>query len=77
MYGPVYDNARMEYYINICSKEHHNHTCFTPSGLAIPSFACQITTQVTHLWTTLKLQGWGVDIGKVIGFYELNGNPGT
>jgi len=64
MYGPIFDSRNMEYYINVCSRQHHNHTCFDGAGNAIESYACQITTL-----------GYGVDLGRVIGFYPHPVDP--
>lgn len=58
MYGPVYDPRGHQYFLNICSKEHTNHSCFDRDGRPIPSYACQITNN-----------GYGVDLGHVISFW--------
>eukprot|EP01114_Cavostelium_apophysatum_P007372 TRINITY_DN1945_c0_g1_i2.p1 TRINITY_DN1945_c0_g1~~TRINITY_DN1945_c0_g1_i2.p1 ORF type:complete len:1604 (-),score=325.86 TRINITY_DN1945_c0_g1_i2:47-4858(-) len=68
MWGPIYDDEYakndMTYYINVCSRKHHNHTCFDQRGNAIDSYACQITTH-----------DYGVDLGRVMGFYDYEPNP--
>jgi len=60
MYGPIYDYAHNDeqvYFLNMCSKQHRNHSCLDGEGQPIPSYACQITNH-----------GYGVDLGHLIGF---------
>jgi hypothetical protein len=66
MYGPIYDTRNNHaYFLNVCTKQHSNHSCFDREGRPIPSFACQITSS-----------GYGVDLGHVIGFGEsVNNGP--
>ena len=60
MYGPIYDSKNQVYYLNLCNREHNNHTCIDLQGNPIDTFACQVTTV-----------GFGVDLGDVFGFLPL------
>jgi len=60
MYGPVYDVKNQIYYLNVCNREHNNHTCIDAQDQPIDTFACQVTTL-----------GYGVDLGDVFGFMPL------
>eukprot|EP01105_Mastigella_eilhardi_P023797 TRINITY_DN6058_c0_g1_i1.p1 TRINITY_DN6058_c0_g1~~TRINITY_DN6058_c0_g1_i1.p1 ORF type:complete len:1614 (-),score=341.66 TRINITY_DN6058_c0_g1_i1:49-4845(-) len=63
MYGPVYDEQRMTYYLNVCSLQHNNYSCFDANGKPIASYACQNTKNCKDGACT------GMSLGDVIGFY--------
>ena len=54
-----------EFFVNLCSREHTNKTCFNDKGMPIETFACQ----------ELMLSGYAVDIGRLIGFNPLPDSP--
>jgi hypothetical protein len=65
MYGPVVDSAsRRNYYLNVCSRDHTNQTCFDEDNYALSTQAC-----LTDAW------GYGLDIGRVTNFYPHPTNP--
>jgi hypothetical protein len=63
MYGPVKESYfGHEYYLNLCTKSHVDHACYTKNDDPVISYSCQI------------LQGGGdsKDLGDVIGFSEFD-----
>ena len=60
------DSSAHAYFINLCSTEHKNATCFDAAGNSIPTFACQ------------QVSGWGfaADLGHVIGYLPAD-DPAT
>jgi len=62
MWGPVFDVHNHQYYINICTQEHRNNTCYDGDHQAILTYACQVTNA-----------GYGEDIGDVVGFQTYHG----
>ncbi|KAJ4455179.1 hypothetical protein PAPYR_9911 [Paratrimastix pyriformis] len=64
MYGPIFDPRGHSYYLNLCSKQHANNTCFDKQGHAIPSYACQVLPE-----------GYSVDAGDMIAVYPLQDTP--
>jgi len=52
------DEGGHQYFLNLCSKEHLNTTCFDDHGGAMSTFGCQ----------EVSGRGYAVDIGSVIGF---------
>jgi hypothetical protein len=65
MYGPVVDPlSRRNFYLNICTREHTNVTCFNDDNLALSTQSC-----LTDAW------GFGLDLGRVTNFYPHPSNP--
>jgi len=65
MYGPIFDKDKGHaFYLNMCSKEHTNHTCYDKEGHAIPSYACQVLPA-----------GYSVDAGDMIAFTPAEPDP--
>jgi hypothetical protein len=66
MIGPIIDNRKMQYYINVCSINHSNSKCFDANNDPILGFACQITT----ICDGDRCRG--VNLGDIIGFFPLS-----
>ena len=65
MYGPIVDPmSRRNYYINVCTREHTNFTCFDDDNRAISTQSC-----MADGW------GFGLDVGRVTNFYPHPTNP--
>lgn len=60
MYGPIFDEENNEYYLNACTMEHNDHTCFNGHGQPIETFACQVSET-----------GVGQDLGDIFGYVPL------
>jgi len=86
MWGPVHDgNNSVDYYINVCSKDHSNGTCHGRDGFAVPGYACQQNT----LYDSFGYDSWWddddywetgrdsltVSLGHVMAFYSLPNDP--
>jgi len=65
MYGPIIDTERdnLAYYINICSMEHSNTSCFDPeTGEGMFTYACEVVSGSDI--------GKAMNLGDTVGYYE-------
>ena len=60
MYGPIWDTSDNKYYLNMCTRQHNNHTCFSAHNEPLEVFACQVTGP-----------GIGQDLGNTFGIVPL------
>mmetsp|Transcript_20113 Transcript_20113/g.77009 ORF Transcript_20113/g.77009 Transcript_20113/m.77009 type:complete len:1776 (+) Transcript_20113:103-5430(+) len=66
MYGPVTDLDNNDYYLNACTDQHNNRTCFSGHGTPIDTYACQVAEN-----------GVGEDLGNVFGYIPLSEEYGS